>query len=45
MTLRNILVLSVAGLALAGVGTAAARPATTQATSVKVTAKDFSLAL
>jgi len=45
MTPRTILVLSVAGLALAGVGTAAARPSTTQATTVKVTAKDFSFAL
>jgi plastocyanin len=45
MTLRNILVLSVAGLAFAGVGTAAAGPSATQATTVKVTAKDFSFVL
>jgi uncharacterized cupredoxin-like copper-binding protein len=44
MTVRHILVLSVAGLAFAG-GPAAAGPSATQATTVKVTAKDFSFAL
>ena len=47
MTLRNILipVLSAAVLAVAGVGTAAARPAATETTTVRVTAKDFSFVL
>lgn len=45
MAIRNVLVLSVAMLAFTGVGTAAARPSTAQATTVKVMAKDFSFAL
>lgn len=45
MNTRNILVLSAALLAFAGVGTASARPSATQATTVTVTAKDFSFAL
>jgi plastocyanin len=38
---RTILVFPAALLALAAVGTAAARPSATEATTVKVTAKDF----
>jgi uncharacterized cupredoxin-like copper-binding protein len=45
MTLRNVAVLSAAVLALAGVSTASARPMPAQATTVKVTAKDFSFVL
>ena len=45
MTIRIVLVLSVAMLAVAGGGTAAARPSAAQATIVQVTAKDFAFAL
>ncbi len=45
MTLRNMLVLSAAVLAIVGVGSAEARPSAAQATTVKVTAKDFSFVL
>jgi uncharacterized cupredoxin-like copper-binding protein len=45
MKLRSLAAFSALALALVAVGAAAARPATAQATMVKVTAKDFSFAL
>ena len=43
--MRSLLALSAAVLALATVGPAAAQPSATHATTVKVTAKDFSFVL
>jgi plastocyanin len=45
MTFRNVVALSAAVFALAGVGTAEAAPAAARATTVKVTAKDYSFQL